>query len=48
VRREVSLTLADGKVHDTLYVVSGFRKADGAPGGLVGSFVDVSDRKKVE
>ncbi|MBI3444647.1 MAG: PAS domain S-box protein, partial [Magnetospirillum sp.] len=48
VEKEVPIPFADGKVHDTLYYVSGFRKADGAPGGLVGTFVDVSDRKKVE
>jgi two-component system, sensor histidine kinase and response regulator len=48
VQKEVSMPFADGKVHDTLYFVSGFRKADGSPGGLVGTFVDVSDRKKVE
>jgi signal transduction histidine kinase/DNA-binding response OmpR family regulator/HPt (histidine-containing phosphotransfer) domain-containing protein len=48
VEKEMSIPFADGKMHDTLYYVSGFRKADGSPGGLVGTFVDVSDRKKVE
>ncbi|WP_237051532.1 PAS domain S-box protein [Magnetospirillum sp. ME-1] len=48
VHKEMPIPFADGKVHDTLYYVSGFRKADGTPGGLVGTFVDVSDRKKVE
>jgi two-component system sensor histidine kinase/response regulator len=48
IEREMPIPFADGKVHDTLYYVAGFRKADGTPGGLIGTFVDVSDRKKVE
>ncbi|CAA7619115.1 putative Histidine kinase [Candidatus Terasakiella magnetica] len=48
VQKEMSIPFADGKLHDTLYYVSGFRKTDGSPGGLIGTFVDVSDRKKVE
>ncbi|CUW40317.1 protein of unknown function [Magnetospirillum sp. XM-1] len=48
VQKEMPIPFADGKVHDTLYYVSGFRKVDGTAGGLVGTFVDVSDRKKVE
>ncbi len=48
IQKEQPMPFADGKVHDTLYFVSGFRKADGTPGGLVGTIVDVSDRKKVE
>ncbi|MBF0096155.1 MAG: response regulator [Magnetococcales bacterium] len=47
VQREMPIPFADGNLHDTLYFVSGFRRADGAPGGLVGTFIDVSDRKKV-
>ena len=42
VQKEVSIPFADGKVHDTLYYVKGFRKADGAPGGLVGTFADIT------
>ena len=48
VEKEISIPMADGRVHDALYAVSGFRKADGSPGGLIGTLVDVSDRKKVE
>jgi PAS domain S-box-containing protein len=48
VEKEMAIPMADGRVHDTLYYVSGFRKADGSPGGLIGTLVDVSDRKKVE
>ena len=47
VEREVAMPMADGRVHDVLYYVSGFRQADGSPGGLIGTMVDVSDRKKV-
>ncbi|MBE7498904.1 MAG: response regulator [Verrucomicrobiales bacterium] len=48
VEKEIALPMADGRVHDVLYTVAGFRKADGSPGGLIGTLVDVSDRKKVE
>ena len=45
---EKSLPLADGKMHDTIYYMAAFRKTNGEIGGLIGTFVDVSDRKKVE
>jgi PAS domain S-box-containing protein len=48
VRREVNMPYADGKLHQTLYFVSGFRLSDGSPGGLVGTFVDISDQKAAE
>ncbi|HYC44879.1 MAG TPA: response regulator [Burkholderiales bacterium] len=41
VHREVVFQFADGTPHHTLYSASGFRKPDGAPGGLVGVIVDV-------
>lgn len=41
VRRITKIPLADGRVHSTLYYVAGFRKADGTPGGLVGTVVDL-------
>ena len=47
VEKEIVLALADGRAHESLYSVSGFRKSDGTPGGLIGTLVDVSDRKKV-
>lgn len=46
VRHEMQIPLADGKLHDTLYFVSGFRDADGVPGGLVGTFIDISAQKE--
>ncbi len=48
VRREVSLPFADGHVHEALYFVSGFRRADGGPGGLVGTLVDITEQKSAE
>ena len=48
VEKETAIAMADGRVHEALYTVSGFRKTDGQPGGLIGTLVDVSDRKKVE
>jgi len=48
VQREMPIPFADGEMHNTLYFVSGFRRADGSPGGLVGTFIDISDRYKKE
>ena len=48
ISREQQIPFADGQLHHTLYWVSGFRKADGAPGGLVGVIVDISALKHAE
>ncbi len=48
IQREVQLPFADGKSHDALYYVSGFRRPDGTPGGLVGTFIDISALKNAE
>ncbi len=48
VTREVTMVLADGKPHDTLYSVTGFRNPDGSPGGLIGLIVDITDLKNAE
>jgi len=48
VSKEMPIPFADGVVHQTLYFVSGFRLADGTPGGLVGTFVDITQRKQTE
>ncbi len=42
VQKEISMPFADGKIHDTLYYVRGFAKVDGSPGGLVGTFADIT------
>jgi PAS domain S-box-containing protein len=46
--REISVPFADGRLRDTLYTVSGFRRSDGSPGGLVGIIVDITDQKEGE
>jgi len=48
VRREMPIPFADGQVHETLYFVSGFKLDDGSPGGLVGTFVDISEQKEAQ
>ena len=48
VKRPMRLTLADGKSHETLYSVSGFRKPDGTPGGLVGTFIDLAAFQRLD
>jgi two-component system sensor histidine kinase/response regulator len=48
VRKEMRIPFADGQMHETLYYVAGFRRADGSPGGLVGTFVDISEQKATE
>uniref|UniRef100_UPI002DD6A44E PAS domain-containing protein n=1 Tax=Pseudorhodoferax sp. TaxID=1993553 RepID=UPI002DD6A44E len=48
VQRETRFRFADGRVHQVLYAVSGFRKRDGSPGGLVGVMVDLEALKAAE
>jgi PAS domain S-box-containing protein len=48
VQKEMPIPFADGRVHQTLYSVNGFRSADGAPGGLIGVIVDITERKQAE
>ncbi len=48
LQREISMQFSDGREHETLYFVAGFKKADGSPGGLVGTFVDISEQKAAE
>jgi PAS domain S-box-containing protein len=47
-QREMLMPFADGRMHETLYFVSGFAGADGAPAGLVGTFVDMAEQKAAE
>jgi PAS domain S-box-containing protein len=46
--RTVEIPFADGELHEALYSASGFRKTDGSPGGLVGTFVDIAEQKAAE
>ncbi len=48
VQREATMPFDDGKLHQTLYSVSGFRHAHGAPAGLVGLIVDITPLKEVQ
>ena len=48
VQKEMPIPFADGRMHMTLYSVSGFRSADGSPGGLIGVIVDIAARKEAE
>jgi two-component system sensor histidine kinase/response regulator len=45
---ELALPFADGRLHETLYTVSGFKRSDGTPGGAVGIIVDISAQKEGE
>lgn len=48
VHKEMPIPYSDGKVHDTLYYVKGFKKHDGMPGGLIGTFVDITELKNAK
>jgi two-component system sensor histidine kinase/response regulator len=48
VRKEIPLVYADGLEHTTMYWAKSFAKADGSPGGLLGTFVDISEQKMAE
>ncbi|TWX63424.1 PAS domain S-box protein [Colwellia demingiae] len=46
VKKEMKIPFADGKLHDTLYWVTGYADSKGNPAGLVGSFIDISNEKE--
>jgi PAS domain S-box-containing protein len=48
IQREVSMPFADGRMHQTLYFATGFRRHDGTPGGLVGTFIDITSLKDAD
>jgi PAS domain S-box-containing protein len=41
--KEMLIPFSDGKNHQTLYWVRGFADPDGAPAGLIGAIVDISE-----
>lgn len=41
--KEILIPFSDGKVHQTLYWISGFADPDGNPAGLIGSIVDITE-----
>ncbi|MGL1956839.1 MAG: response regulator [Colwellia sp.] len=46
LKKEIIIPFADGKLHDTLYWVSGFKDSNNKPAGLVGNFIDISNEKE--
>ena len=48
VHREIVMPHADGELHHMLFWLQGFRGADGAPGGVIGTFADITDRQRAE
>lgn len=48
VHREMAMPYADGLVHHTMFWLHGFNRPDGSAGGVIGTFVDVSDRQRAE
>ena len=46
IKREVKIPFADGKLHDTLYWVTGYTDSKNKPAGLVGSFIDITNEKE--
>ncbi len=46
IKREMKIPFADGKLHDTLYWVTGFKDSENKPGGLIGNFIDITNEKE--
>jgi PAS domain S-box-containing protein len=45
---EIPLTLRDGRVRHTIYYKATFARADGEVAGLIGTIVDITERKQAE
>jgi len=45
---ETSVSHGDGTVHDVMFHKAVFRKANNAPGGIIGVMLDITDRTKLE
>ena len=45
---ETSITTPDGRRHDTIYYKATFSRADGSVAGLIGTIVDITERKELE
>jgi diguanylate cyclase (GGDEF)-like protein/PAS domain S-box-containing protein len=45
---EQSLVLADGDRHDIVFFKSAFRNGRGEPAGLIGTMIDITERKAIE
>lgn len=45
---EQTLVLADGEEHDVLFFKAAYRDSHGEPAGLVGTMIDITERKAIE
>jgi diguanylate cyclase (GGDEF)-like protein/PAS domain S-box-containing protein len=45
---EMTITTADGEIHNTLFYKATFAGADGCIAGLIGTIVDITERKRTE
>jgi len=45
---ETSITTPDGRCHDTIYYKATFTRADGSVAGLIGTIIDITERKQLE
>jgi diguanylate cyclase (GGDEF)-like protein/PAS domain S-box-containing protein len=45
---EASITTPDGSRHDTIYYKATFTRADGSLAGLIGTIIDITERKELE
>ena len=45
---ETSIQAPNGQRHDTIYYKATFTRADGSVAGLIGTIVDISERKRAE
>ena len=45
---ETSITTADGQRHDAIYSKATFTRADGSVAGLIGTIIDITERKNLE
>ncbi|MEZ9198739.1 response regulator [Shewanella sp. 10N.286.54.B9] len=46
LKKEMRIPFGDGKIHDTLYWVTGFKDSNDNPAGLVGNFIDITAEKE--
>jgi PAS domain S-box-containing protein len=45
---EIPLTMRDGRIRHCIYYKATFARPDGEPGGLIGTIVDITERKQAE
>jgi len=45
---ETTITTPDGRRHETIYYKATFSRADGSVAGLIGTIVDITERKELE